>query len=441
METTQQQTTSLSTIPVADIQALVTTAPAALARNEQSVAKALAAGKALLAELAEKGMSPELDKRMSAYMVKARVTAEEMKGRRSGITQYLTKISKHFTSLENQLDKDDASTIPSAIQKARNEFAKFVAEELRKTEAARLLKLNQDNERISLKSLAETRIREQFSLLLNQDLYNMQKLFNESTLESFEAMSNTIRSWNETYPHGHFESFLPDLSRQIIYNDKSIEASMVLSAKEGLYDVLYNDYMTAIQSKKQTLIDMLSGKQSSLQAAENARQEAIKAQELAAAAKSEADKIAAHQAQEKAKAEQERLAQEKLDREKQAEKQAAIDAKKRDEEAAAAQELTKSAELANAQFDSSMQAQLEMPLDAAKARTGYQINVKAAPGWMLIVQRWFQLEGNLLALDKFEKKTLLQMKTACEKDAFKSGVKIENALIEYEETFKAVNEK
>jgi hypothetical protein len=46
-----------------------------------------------------------------------------------------------------------------------------------------------------------------------------------------------------------------------------------------------------------------------------------------------------------------------------------------------------------------------------------------------------------MSLDKFEKKTLLQMKSACEKDAFKSGTKIESPLIVYTETFKAVNEK
>lgn len=124
METIQQN----SLIPVADIQALVTTAPAALQRNEQSVAKAIEVGKALMNELAANGMSADLDQRMNNYMVKIRTTSEEMKGRRTPLTQFLTKITKAFTSLENQLDKDDPSSIPAAIQKARNDYARFVAQ-------------------------------------------------------------------------------------------------------------------------------------------------------------------------------------------------------------------------------------------------------------------------------------------------------------------------
>lgn len=437
METIQQN----SLIPVADIQALVTTAPAALQRNEQSVSKAVEVGNALLNELAANGMTSDLDTRMNNYMVKVRTTLEEMKGRRTPLTQFLTKITKAFTSLENQLDKDNASSIPAAIQKARNDFARFLAEEQKKAEAARLLKLNQDNEKVNLKSFAESKIREQFSMLLNAELHRMQMLFNDCTLEKFQEMSDSIRSWNETYSHGHFESFLPDIARQIIYNEKSIEGSIIASAKEGLYDVLYNDYMSAIQSKKQTLVDMLSGKLQSLEAAEKARLEAIAAQELAAKAKSKAEKEAAEKAAENARIEQERLAAEKKQREEEAARQAVLDEQKREADAQAQMELSKAGDLANTLFDNSIQAQLEKPVDAPKARTGYSINVKAQAGWMLIVQRWFQIEGNSMSLDKFEKKTLLQMKSACEKDAFKSGTKIESPLVEYVETFKAVNEK
>lgn len=154
------------------------------------------------------------------------------------------------------------------------------------------------------------------------------------------------------YPHGHFESFLPDISRQIIYNEKSIEGTIIASAKEGLYDVLYNDYMfkLAIQSKKQSLVDMLSGKLQSLEAAEKARQEAIAAAELAAKAKSKAEKEAAAAAAEQARIDQERLAAEKKQREEDAARQAVFDEQKREEEAKAQMEMSKSADLANTLF-------------------------------------------------------------------------------------------
>jgi hypothetical protein len=167
-------------------------------------------------------------------------------------------------------------------------------------------------------------------MLLNGELHRMQMLFNDCTLEKFQEVSDQIRSWNETYPHGHFESFLPDISRQIIYNDKLIEGTIIANAKEGLYDVLYNDFMSAIQSKKQSLVDMLSGKLQSLEAAEKARQEAIAAAELAAKAKSKAEKEAAAAAAEQARIDQERLAAEKKQREEEAARQAVIDEQKRE---------------------------------------------------------------------------------------------------------------
>lgn len=432
-------TTSIQTVPVADIKALAETAPQALQLNEQSVQKAIAYGQSLIDRMNAEGMTPELDQAMNDYMVKIRTTVENMKNRRTPLTQLLTRITKSFTTLENQLDKDDPASVPAAIQSARNKWAAFCAEETRKAEAEKLLRQNKASELVNLRSYAETQIRQQFGMFLTQSLNDMQTLFNGCTLERFTAVEDQIKAWSETYPHGHFEGLNPDISRQIIYNDKSVQGEIIATAKEGLYDVLYNEYLNAIQDRKQILVDMLPGKKNSLEAAKKAELERIAAEQAAAQAKSEADRIAAQQAAEKAKQQAELLAKQEAERKAEQERLQAIEEQERERKAKEEVESRQAVDMANTLFDQAAQA--EVATEQPRTRTGYQITVLAPQGWLLIVNQWFNIEGSKLAADKFEKKSLGQMKTACEKHALKTGEKIDSKLIQYTETFQAVNEK
>jgi hypothetical protein len=184
---------------------------------------------------------------------------------------------------------------------------------------------------------------------------------------------------------------------------------------------------------------MLPGKKNSLEAAKKAELERIAAEKAAAQAKSEADRIAAQQAADKAKQQAELLAKQEAERKAEQERLQAIEEQERERKAKEEVESRQAVDMANTLFDQATQA--EVVTEQPRTRTGYEITVLAPQGWLLIVDQWFRTEGSKLAADKFEKKSLGQMKTACEKHALKTGEKIDSKLIQYKETFQAVNEK
>ena len=80
-------------------------------------------------------------------------------------------------------------------------------------------------------------------------------------------------------------------------------------------------------------------------------------------------------------------------------------------------------------------------IQVAEARQGYDIIVVHQAGWVQIFQLWFEQEGKNLPIDKIGNTKLDQMKSWAEKQAHKTGTKIESKFLKYEETFKAVNRK
>lgn len=456
--TTENNNNKVATtlIPVADIQALVTTAPEALDRNSIAVERINQTGSALLAKMAANGMSPELDAEMNNYMVRVRTAKEEMENRRKPLTQFLDRVRGAFTTMEGQVDKDKAGTVPFQIQQARNEYVKFVAEEARKAEELRRIKAAQDQERINLAAGVERRIRELFVLFLNTELQRLQALFSQATLDNLEANRQTIAQASTTYPHGHFSNAVPSIEAQIVYNDKSIGGGIISGVLEsGLYDQLLNEFREAVEERKSSLAEMFPGKKEALLQAAKAAQEAraaeiarAQAEEDARKASTAAEAAAAAAAKEKADQEAkmaaeraEQLQAEEKEREIIQQRKMAAEAATRDQEAANEIEARKSAAEANSLFDQTLEAQLDQATTAGRSREGYEIEIKAPAAWLQVFQLWYQLEGSKLALDKFEKKTLGSMLKACEKHAHKTGEKIESKLLVYKETFKAVNTK
>lgn len=453
-----------------DVQAIIQTAPAVLTRNQEAIDRINANADKLMLMKTEKGMSAELDKLMNDYLVKVREAMEAAKNRRTPLTKMFDEVKSRFTAIEAAMDAKKAGTKVNLIQEARNEWAKTLADLEAKRQREELLKRNMANEITGLKYDIEMRFREHFKILLNTQLTDLQNAFNGATLGTFERASDQVRAWPETYPHGHFASFNPDFTMKVIYNEKSIADKLVEEFKgSGFYDVLYNEYLKAIQDKKQTLVDMLPGKLDSLNKAEQARiaaekaEEERKAQEIArakaeqearvaaSAAEAEAARARAEQARKDAEIaeanrlrllEEEKARQAEEDaRKKELEQKALAEQAERDEAATKEAERRKAAQEAQDLFSShssSAQAIAEQPA-AGQVRTGYEILVKAPHGWMLILNLWFQHEGGKLALDKFEKKSLGSIKSWCEKHAQKTGEKIASPLVEYKETFTAVS--
>lgn len=445
MQETTQQT---SLIPVDDIKALVTTAPAALEKNTSSVAKAKAAGQALLDRIKTEGMSPELDVEANNYLVRVRTTIANMEGARKPLTQFLTRITKEFTRLENELDRDNKESIPAAIQKARDEFAAECARRAKEAEAKAQAERNKAAELVNLKAEAERQLRKEFEFFLNTQVSKLQKAFNDITLDDFDSIESQIRAWSEVYPRDIFHEVEPQL--HVIYNDKTCTQGIIYNARVELYDRYYSEFADVIMSSKQRLIDQLSGKKSTLeaQAAFEADQrkkaeEAEEARRKAADAKNESDRIAAEATAAKL-AEEKRIADERAAaiaaeearRKQEEEARLAQEAEERRKKEEADAELRKSADMANTLFDQAAQA-LPSQESTAQIISGYEIVVLAQAGWMLIFQLWFQNEGNKLSLEKFGKKTLDSMKGFCEKHALKTGEKISSPLLQYKETFKA----
>ena len=113
---------------------------------------------------------------------------------------------------------------------------------------------------------------------------------------------------------------------------------------------------------------------------------------------------------------------------------------KKEHEAATLAEANKQSAITTSLFEASAEMAEVMP-EARPVRESYNIEVVKPAGWFLIVSFYFEKEGNGKTQAELEKKTLLQMKTFCEKWAVKSDTKIESPLLKYTETFKAIATK
>jgi hypothetical protein len=449
METTTSTTatTQVATISVKteDIKALAQAAPVALAANQESVGKAIAFGQTLLLEFKEKGMSNELDAKMNSYLVNINATIKKMKERREPLTKTLNDIIRIFTGLENKIDRDTKDSIPAQIQNARNEFAKYIAEQNRIAEEKARIEKEKAIERVNWKAAVVSHCRSLFDKTLSGMLSMLQSTFNDMTLDSFEVNSLTIRDFSEK-----MFDFIADAKVSTdgfrLLNAEELAAATA-EAKVGLYDQLSSEYTEAIKSKKATLIEQLPGKRSALEEAEQARIAALeakrKADELAKAAKSEAEKKAAQEAQEaaqRAQEEEERLAKEEQERQEAAKAKALVEEKEREEKAKQEAAMKAAAQTAEATFDASVNATPTIE-HTAQVRTGYIIEAKTPHAYLLIFQFWFEKEGSKLPMEKFEKKTLGSMKTFCEKEAIKTGTKIESPFIVYHDDYTVTAKK
>ena len=74
-------------------------------------------------------------------------------------------------------------------------------------------------------------------------------------------------------------------------------------------------------------------------------------------------------------------------------------------------------------------------------RQGYEIEVLHPVGYTQIFALWFEKMGKDMPVDKLGNTKLEQMKAWAEKEAHKSGTRIDSKFLKYTETFKAVNRK
>lgn len=407
MEVLEAQQTGL--IKVEEITSTMTNAGEILTKNGSLVEKAVNGGQILI-DTAESGMSDELDTKMNEWQVKAKDALKIMNERRSPVTQLMTKIAKSFTSQEALIDPSKSDSTFSKVQGIRNSWARDKAEKKRVAEAEIIRKQNIANEKIEVVAIIEQQIRSIFNSKIYEFKAFYTKIFNEATLENFVDASAKIENAKLSYPMDKFMDLTVSVSASYIPKEELNE--IILNKRNDLYPVLNADFHESIESLKIELKDKLPSKKTELENIAKAGEAEKKRLEEAKRQREDLEARLAKEEQAKA----------------QADAQAKIDAEK---------EMGKVNNLFEAQTSIA-----EIKEDENPVRESYSIEVLNKAGWMQIVSFWFENEANTLELDKFEKKTLLQMKSFAEKSALKDDKKkiVSNHLV-YQEEFKAVVKK
>ncbi len=402
-------TTALSNINVEEISTTMENAGLVLVANETFADKAVNGGQALLDTIEAEGMNDALDASLNEWQLKAKKAVTILNTRRAPITQMMTKLAGLFTAQENKLDPKKPESVSAKIQKARDQWATFKANEQRKKEQEILKQQNIAKERISIKADIQTHIRTIFNKKLSTFKTDIQNKYNQLTLDNFEEIKAYISQRPVKYPIDAFRNISPAVFG--VYLDAAEVEKMIYDERELLYDELAAVFQENIEVEKSNTLELIPSR--ILELKEIAKAGAAKKKELEAAA--EARRIA----------EEQRLAKENTDQEI------------RDKANVAA---TIQMETASTLFDTTAQL-AEVKESAGKAKVAEKINVLSTDGWGAIFIFYFEKEGKGLSIDDFGKKTLNQMKAFAEKHANKSGEKIDNPFIEYVEEVKAVTSK
>lgn len=393
---------------------LISTAPSALAANQESVSKAETVGNNLLTEvntlMASEAGKPNfearktLDEKLSKYLVRVNETVKVIKERRTPITGLFDDFKKMFTSLEAKIDpKND--TFPGKIQAIRNRWAADQAAENQRIQNEQLRNRNIEAERIRIKSEIELQLKKYFLDFVDAEQNAMIFHFESLQLEAFDFESEKLINYKPVYPFGHFEAFKPKVSVQ--YIDPSEVQNILINVKAGKFDDFCEELKETMIAIRDIHIEKLPSKKAELQEIANANE--VEKQRL----QQEADKRKAEEA-EKLRAETEK-------------KKA---------------EATQQAETVQQVVQTNMLFEMQVgTVTQDNVKEGCEIVVKNANGWLQIVAFYFEKEGLKKLPDDLAKMKLDQMRTWCEKHYMKTSEKIQSVALEYKDVYKAVNKK
>jgi hypothetical protein len=387
--------------------AVLQTASEVLQRNQISVSKAGEVGQQIVALINAKGMSDALDEKCNQYLVKVRETAKAMNDRRSPVTQLMTQVAKQFTSLENELKEGKTVLF---IQQQRNEWAKAKAEEKRKTEEAAKRRLAIDNEKVEIRKKVELDLIANVSRQIGVVSEHLSGIFNNAGLSVFEKEIEKIKAFPSEYTKRQYDVFDPKITA--IYLSKEEVDSIVLEVKNEKFQEHAKRYWETIDDLKINLEGKAPARKKELVAIADAeKKNSVDAERLK---KESEDRIKKEEEQQKAEADE---------KAKQLELQA--------------QSNAEAAKMSN--LFSATEAAIIPDQGKAQVRSSLKITVSHQAAWVEIFNHFMQIEGLTLGIDELGKKSLNQMKAACEKHATKTGELIQSKYIKYEEDFTAVN--
>ena len=437
---TQQLVQSKSEIILASLEEFKK-GPEILRINEDRKSKAIIVGNDILNKIQENGMDDELDTRANNFLANCSKAGKEMKEFRAPVTQIMDQLKKMYTEVENDLDASKGGTVPYKIQKERNAYAEKKANEKRERERLAALELAKKQELIDLKADATKQLFAHVNNYIAQRKTKYLQSFNAFTLEDIEQRGQILKNLVVKYDVEHFNSFQADL-QSANYNSQDfaqIRSEVMLASGENLS----NMYIIQMRQFVADLIEKLPSKLAELQEAKRLADEAER-QRIQAEAdrkKREEEMAKANEQRKKELEEQARLQKIEDDKKKEElrkqQEEAEIARKKREEEEAAEiarknleqQKLDEEKVTIDAQGQSTM-AMFEKEMAVAETtesgptREGYEIIVKHPVAYTQIFAFWFERAGKDLAIDKLGNTKLDQMKSWCEKLAFKNNEKI-----------------
>lgn len=453
---------------------------AILLAHQGRASKALQVGKSILEQWAAADAITDEEERRAAYaaadersnkfLVNCNAGKSEMEDNRKAITQLMDEVKKMFTAEEAKMDVKKGE-IPLQVQNRRNQYAKTELEYQEKKRKEAEAKAAKAKEEAEIRAAVKNSIATVLIDFLARKKQTVTDAFNKITLADYDSKSAGLQAMSCVFPVVKLDELLFSVSRPATYRHNAVEVDTIVSQEKAAYDfnAFYNEYGRRLTELKQSLIDRLPAKKQELdeqkrladeaeaerqaelkrqQEAEQRRQQEMakakdeaerkrKEQEAEAERKREADRLAAMErdAEEKrlaAIAEQQRREKEEADR-------LAAEAEAAKKKAGEDAEISKAAGVAQALFDETSEAAVTSP--APEVRSGFDIKVLGAAGWVEIFTFWFQREGVTMSVEDIGNKKLDQMKKFVEKVANKSGEKIESKYLRYETDVKSVNRR
>lgn len=435
------------------------TTPEILTTNKNRSAKAVEVGNKIIADwqaawkIEDENERMEalavIDERSNNYLVKCGAALKEEKELRSSITQLMDEFKKMFTAAENEIDKGKDGTVPSAVQKHRNEFAKQSAAVTARKQKEAEEKAAKAQEGLDIKASITTWIDNKLIDLLTNKKSKMNNSFNGISLLDFDTKSSQLNLMTLSVTKPELLTQLTEVPGYALrrYNTPA-EQQAILDEVFANYnfDSFITKWKKEVFELQQDLISKLPSKKNELLEEKRLAEEAEAARVAAVAAAAEAKTRVQKEAAEKAaadaaaaKAAADAAAAAKALREKQEAEE--LERKAAEEKLAAEQqvEINKQGEQTMAMFDK--EAELAEVVQAPEARQGYEIIITHQAAWVQIFQLWFESEGKNLSIDKIGNTKMDQMKAWAEKHAHKNDVKIESKFMKYEPSYKAVNRK
>ena len=353
-----------------NVQLITSNAPQALTDNQQSHARCLAAGNAILQLIQQQGMTDEIDQQAASFIYKARKTVARCNERRSPFTKLFDEIRTQFTALENDIDPTKKGTVPFQLQQYRNEYAarKRAEEEQRRRAAIAEQQKAQALEKYRTDVEADyIRI---FNLYISKGLAELMRLNNEATLENYDQTVKKIQSLKDDFPMALIESAKSSIP--LPFNaDEATCSNIRYQTIQRLTPTFQQKYREQITEAMHSYLATLPSKKL----------------ELERAAKASAE-------------EAERIRQQIAERDRQeAERKLCLLAEQQERERQQAQLAQQQAAVVGA-FDASAAA---MPSYQPKTSVKKIIAVSAPSGFQAILNLWWVEEGQFLSLDELSK--------------------------------------